>query len=131
MGPQDKRRNAIELSAYEISHRPLRITSQYLDLLNQPGLLDNTAIGSNRSQTFSHHTFDGYYALSPNTTGNRNTAIGSSTLSTNTTGNYNGAVGSIALSTNTTGTRNTALGTYALSTNTTGTRNTAIGTYSY
>lgn len=72
------------------------------------------------------NTAYGYYALTSNTTGRRQTAIGANALYTNTTGYYNTAVGPFALYSNLIGNYNTAIGVQALQ-YCTGSSNTAIG----
>jgi hypothetical protein len=74
------------------------------------------------------NTAVGYWALTSNTTGDRNTAIGSGTLRVNAAGQRNTAIGAQALELNTSGNANTAIGESALGANTDGAFNTAIGT---
>jgi hypothetical protein len=100
-----------------------------------------SALGAN---TANHNTAVGYFALSANTLGTRNTAVGSGTLGSNnglsntavgadalgvSTGSYNTAIGVSAMASSITGTNNVAIGFGALSQATAGSSNIAIGRF--
>lgn len=85
-------------------------------------------VGTGASTSSFYNSSFGYLALASNSQ-SHNTAVGAYALNANTSGSDNSSLGSHALAANTSGTDNTAAGYYSMANNTTGYENSAFGEF--